>query len=774
MPALFLLILGLIGPGIGRTGPARSFEPVPYPDAHIVHPAGGGAFDTRDRPGLAPGALLARNAYWLVNLSGPVRPQWLADLRDAGLEPLAWYPRATVVCRTRRETRARTVLGLEFVRWLGPHLPAYKLAPELAEPGPNPDHLILALWPGTNPAPVLAAIRAAGGIIERAGARTIRFRLAAAALPEITKLDPVAWVQRSSTFEEYNTQAQWVVQTGWRPTAPEPTAGRRAWQHGLRGQGQVVGLFDSGINTNHDMFYDPLFPLFAPGIFPFHRKVAAYKLYPEADFNDHYSYHGSGVAATLAGNDSVCGNYSKADGMAPDARIYFLDVANSIGIYVFDDDMTELLDSVRLSRGMDEPVRQVSGSFGSSSRLGYYRLEDATADAVTWSDKEFLVIWAAANMGGGQYKIGHPACAKNVLTVGATGSGIASDDIADFSSRGPTRDNRIKPNLVAPGEGITTVDGPGERTYSSRNGTSFSAPCVNGALTLLRQYFAEGWFPSGAPDSSRSLTRLSAALFRALAIAAVDSNAGPDPVPSDAGGWGRLNLDRVLHFAGDSTAFTFVDESVGLSTGRMHEYRVRIEERAPLRIVLAWTDTAAAPEVEITLINDLNLEITSPDGNVYRGNQLLNGQSRPNPTDWDERNVEEVFNLGLPLAGEWIIRVRGRNVFTGRQPYALVFKGIIAGAPGVAGTPTLPEPVPEQSTYWLRRGARLQFAVQPGARVTLLTVSGRRVAAQDIGPDGKLTWNGLDNTGRPVGTGILFLHVTGSSTVSRRRIVVLD
>ncbi|MBM3323420.1 hypothetical protein FJY69_08095, partial [candidate division WOR-3 bacterium] len=273
--------------------------------------------------------------------------------------------------------------------------------------------------------------------------------------------------------------------------------------------------------------------------------------------------------------------------MAPDSRIYFIDIANHNGTYVIESDMTELLDSVRLGRGTAEPVRQVSGSWGTGHPFGYYRLEEASLDAVCWEDKWFFVVWAAGNFGQGNYNIGHPACAKNCLTVGATGNGTASNTIARSSSGGPTRDNRIKPNAVAPGDGINTASGPDPGRYVLTGGTSFAAPAVSGAMVLARQYFRDGWYPTGTPDPGRGIGLLSSAMMRALAVTAADSNVSTEYPPGRLFGWGRVNLSGILHFEDDSLQLAVVDETLGLATGEYYEYRLDAQRRVPLTVTLA-------------------------------------------------------------------------------------------------------------------------------------------------------------------------------------------
>jgi hypothetical protein len=330
------------------------------------------------------------------------------------------------------------------------------------------------------------------------------------------------------------------------------------------------------------------------------------------------------------------------------------------------------------------------------------------------------VIWAAANRRGPDYNIGHPAAAKSILTVGACCNGTLSDSIWYISSRGPCRDERIKPNLLAPGVDVATVDGRDPHSYVTASGTSISAPAASGALMLLRQYFAEGWYPTGTPDSAHRIPELSSALMRAMAIAATDSNVGHEYMPNNAAGWGRLDVSTIMHFSDDSNGLAFLDESVGVATGQDITFQFELSGRAPIHVVLTWTDTAAAPGAAIAIVNDLDLELTSPDGNHYRGNQFYNGWSWVNPSGWDGRNVEEVCLVPHPLTGRWTARVIGRNVYTALQPFAVAVRGGIAGmVPGVADgdcprTGTVPK-------------THFGLPSRPGWRLSVFAIDGRQV-----------------------------------------------
>ncbi|MBN1561052.1 S8 family peptidase [candidate division KSB1 bacterium] len=95
--------------------------------------------------------------------------------------------------------------------------------------------------------------------------------------------------------------------------------------------------------------------------------------------------------------------------------------------------------------------------------------------------KGIVVVTSAGNEGNTSwYHIGAPADGFDVIAVGAVNS---AGTIAAFSSRGPTSDGRIKPEVVAMGVSCTVAYTGGG--FGSANGTSFSCPLVAGAAALI-------------------------------------------------------------------------------------------------------------------------------------------------------------------------------------------------------------------------------------------------------------------------------------------------
>ncbi|MFQ5909834.1 MAG: hypothetical protein ACE5IJ_03830, partial [Thermoplasmata archaeon] len=210
---------------------------------------------------------------------------------------------------------------------------------------------------------------------------------------------------------------------------------------------------------------------------------------------------------------------------------------------------------------------------------------------------------------------------------------------------------------------------------------------------MTRQYFTEGWWPSGTKNPADGFVP-SAALLKAMLTASGRQMTGSysdskneNTWPNNSQGWGRVLLDDALHFAGDTRRTEIVDDRVGLTTGEsnMESYFV-LDSSEPLRIMLAWTDYPGVAWTTPNLVNDLNLLVTDPFGNTYKGNvfgTMAQGESLSNTGSYDGLNVVEGVHVKSPAVGPWTVQVTAANAPNGPQPYALVALGDLGTGWGV-------------------------------------------------------------------------------------------
>ncbi len=237
------------------------------------------------------------------------------------------------------------------------------------------------------------------------------------------------------------------------------------WQAGVTGKGIKVGIVDTGIDPNH--------PDFAG-------RIVQMKDFTGQGPNDNHG-HGTHVAGIIGGTGAASGG--KYKGVAPECVYYTAKVLRGDGSGSTSDVMAGV------EWALQQGAQVVNLSLGSDGACDGTDALSVTCDAAM--SKGAVMCIAAGNAGPGASTVGSPGCAKSVITIGATSK---TDQIADFSSRGPTSDNRIKPDVCFPGVGIASCRASGtsmgtvvDSNYTSASGTSMATPHAAGACALLLQ-----------------------------------------------------------------------------------------------------------------------------------------------------------------------------------------------------------------------------------------------------------------------------------------------
>ncbi len=252
-------------------------------------------------------------------------------------------------------------------------------------------------------------------------------------------------------------------------------------ERGYDGSGVLIGVFDTGFNTDHPVF-DEL------------------KVYAQYDFIDHETDasgvghdHGINVLSALGGyaygeligpaygasyllaRTEDTGSETRAE---EDNWVAAMEWADSLGVDI-------ISTSLNYRLGHDDPAED----YPFSAIDGKTAIITRAANIAT--QRGILVVNSMGNEGPSVSSVWPPADSPHVLGVGAVTSQC---DISYFSARGPTYDGRIKPDVVAMGASVCIASGVDK--YINGYGTSYSTPLIAGLAALLLQAH-----PELAPDS---------------------------------------------------------------------------------------------------------------------------------------------------------------------------------------------------------------------------------------------------------------------------------
>jgi hypothetical protein len=737
-------------------------------------------------PAIDERGLPARATYWLVQVDDHRFAPAVAAIHAAGAQVAGIVPDAAYIVRATPAQRARFAAS-DAVRWSGLLQPAWKVPVAangkkgLLDLTGTQSYRVYAFR--TDPAATrlardLAAIR--GVRVVSDGGPVVDVRATPAQVPAIAALTQVSWIGITPEAVPMNSNARWVIDTGVRDLY-HASAGQAGATPGLTGAGQTAGDADTAVNYYPDMdgkahiaFRDcadaagtqckladytqqtsgntnDLMEAVQRNVSGApHRKMAAYfDLGATGVEPVDPSSHGTHTAGSVAGDQPGYGRYDGEDGLAPAARLVFQNIVDSGGGLAVPSDYYELFrqayrpsDPASVKNDGSDPVatdydrykpledaRTHNNSYGLTIPIVDIDGESMAIDQFVWDHEDMNIVVSAGNSGPGAGSVGEPATAKNNFSSGASSNGrqpmVSIDSMTNFSSHGPTADGRYGVTVATPGETVVGPKGGSTDEYQVLQGTSMSAPVLTGALTLVRQYFWDGYGPANgngfAPGAASTGNRHnpSAALVKAAVVNGAQRMRGwytgddgdtaesalRGQYPSAGQGFGRLDLSNSLYFKGDSTNHWFQDvyradkDAFDLEDmGTSRSYTVHVEKGAPFEVSLAWTDAPdALPVGTPALVNDLDLEVTGPDGS-YVGNNFNTrtdpsaeeAEVTPGPALGDHVNNTEKVRIADPTPGDYTITVKGTNIQWGRQGFALAAGGRLSASTATAFKPGAP------------------------------------------------------------------------------------
>jgi serine protease AprX len=361
--------------------------------------------------------------------------------------------------------------------------------------------------------------------------------------------------------------------------------------------------------------------------------------------------HGTHVAATIAGDGDARADHLY-HGVAPGAGLVGVKAFNAAGgcptqnvIAAF-----EWVLANRDVYGIDA-VNYSAGGLGCSDGT------DLKSQAVTaLVDAGVVVVVAAGNEGPGTCTVGSPAAAPAALTVG----NVADTDAGGFalardSSRGLTADGRVKPDVVAPGEDVTSAAANTANGYEPMRGTSMATPFVTGVALLMRDVD-----PSLTPQQVKD----------AMTSTAVDWGT---PGPDGDYGVGRLDAYAALRTAGaalglagpEGPAHVFRSGTLA-GKGDTFEHELSVTD---LRFPIAASMTMASVTGATSANPDFDLYLLGPSGLQVASSATLSRQ--------------DGLSYSPTETGTYTVRVRS---WAGSGPFFLDVSG--GGPATVPGAPT--------------------------------------------------------------------------------------
>lgn len=660
-------------------------------------------------PALAAANLHAADAsgsnYILIQTKQPLDKAQKAELAAKGVVILEYVPDDTYLCQFQ-PTNLNEIRALPYVAWANVYVSGFKVSPALTASPPGGHGARSLLEVAAAPARTFSTVPKTVDVVFHGGVdpSTLRDRVAAAVrvdpadvkvnrqkiritvqtqyLPDLAAIDEVRHIEEVIPKKLHNNVARQILRLDGNP-GPGAT---------FEGEGQVVAVADTGFDQGSTTNVHPAFT---------GRVARLYALGRPNNANDPNG-HGTHVAGSVLGGGTSATLGFSVRGTAPRARLILQSVLDGFGgLGGLPDDLHDLFETPYV----DDDARIHTNSWGNIVGDGSYNQNSRELDDFVWNHRDCVICFAAGNEGvdrnaNGQVdprSVTPPGTAKNCITVGASENNrptinesygqwwssdfpadpIASDLMADdpegmvaFSSRGPTQDRRIKPDVVAPGTFILSArsratSGTGwapsqDPLYYFMGGTSMATPLVAGCVALVREYLAR----------ERHMPNPSAALVKAMLINGARNITGQympsesGRIPNYAEGFGRVDMAVTIGPFAPTDTLALRDEATALDTGEAEPMTVVVgPNTTSLKVTLVWTD----PPGE-TLQNDLDLIVRAANGKERHGNRA------PSSSSFDRvNNVEQVAWTGVP-AGNVEIIVRAHRITQFPQPYALVVR----------------------------------------------------------------------------------------------------
>jgi hypothetical protein len=594
--------------------------------------------------------------YFIVQTASIAKDEWLKSFEEIGAEVIQYVPHQAFIVHADSEA-IKKITDHSRVRWVGNFKPEHKISSTVSKfrnkAGGEADSAMFEIAVFKN-SELLAA---RNKIVNSARAEILDvmevpngfFDIIRVKMP-VSEIETVAGIKEVVVVDEYvkavaedERAAQIVAGNFNSPTQLLAPGYLPVFQFGVDGAGVTVSVVDDGVTipetggfylTKQNVVDGPL------------RGATVGAL----------GGHGHINASIIAGNTPFGvpdpTNYNYGLGIAPRANIINIPFLKSGNLT---NDVQSVDDTLN-TLGPNGVRGSISNnSWGAGTNNNAYGSREAVWDALVQDGSiapgidPFFVVFSAGNSGPTALSLTRPKASKNAIVVGNSENlrpeiGFSNannmDDLRSSSSRGPTADGRIKPDITAPGSYISgarggdgsSVSGHIDENHSFSIGTSHSAPQIAGAAALFTQFWK---INNGGVNPSPALIK-AAIINSAQEMNGINTAA---PIPNGDEGWGRINMRFMLN---TGAPMKYVNQSVEFKdAGASVTYTGVVgDSTRPTRFSLVWTDPPAVSDP--ALVNNLDLTVTV-GGLTYRGNVFNNGSSATGGAADTKNNVENVF-----------------------------------------------------------------------------------------------------------------------------------
>ncbi len=644
--------------------------------------------------------------YFIVQFKDTVSEEIRTLMKNENVQVVRYIPDDAYLVKAQSEA----VLSLELsglVEGVLPYLGSFKVSPAFNDFDASlPTDIIVQL---TNISEKQNVINALGGInLVSDQGRFLHVKGNNEDIGFMSTLDGVEWIQPKAVHKmmhvewgeitdpntEIKADGDYTDLNGFE-SGVKVMNFEKAWSRGFKGAGQIVAMadtgLDSGILTTLSGDFNGVIEGQALGLF--------------SDSWGDPMGHGTHVSG------SIIGKGIDSKGIITGGAIETGLIAQGMWSKIFKNLTIPPDLKILFQKAYDKGARIHTNSWGSPANLGAYDKNSALVDEFMWENPDMLIIFAAGNSGVDHSRDGRvdpgsvstPGTAKNALTVGASEnlvsnggiqrphselrngeknwgvSPLAEDTLSNnmngvavFSSRGPAKDGRLKPDVVAPGtnvlsncsreEGASPLWGAYNKEYCWSGGTSMSTPLTAGAAAVAREYLMK----------QAKQTAPSAALVKALLMhTAVDMFPGQYgfrdqgqemliPAPNNQQGFGRVDMNNVTEVYGLAKV---IDHKEGVAEGQDLVFDIESDGASEVVITLVYTDAPGSPTASKALVNDLNMSLSFKSS----GKTLVSERALDNFEQIKSSDVSKGESLTLTVKAQRIAQGKA-----GKQPFAVL------------------------------------------------------------------------------------------------------